>query len=134
MKKLGLILCCLLFIGDHSPTSILVLAQDDLTTSYLTVQSRRDALANLTAERLRLVESGDQIALIRVSNQIAELHIRLFEFDAALSSVTGSLSVARQLAARDRALLADTLVLAGHTYIRRNQNTSPAQRSAAVES
>lgn len=121
MKKLGLILCCLLFIGDSPRSAIPALAHDETIESYVTVQSRRDGLTRLTAERGSLAATGTQVPFVTLSNQIAELQVKLFEFDAALSTVTGSLTAARQLAANERSLLVDTQVIAGTIYIRRNE-------------
>jgi len=127
MRKLGLILCCLLFIDNFSHSAISVRAQEPVE-SYVTVQSRRDALSRLIAERARLVEAGDRVALVKVSNQIAELHVKLFELDAALAAVTDSLAVARQLAGTsDATSLVDTFILTGRINRLRNDNQN-AQR------
>jgi len=123
MRNLCLIFCCLLFIDTLSHPAISVLAQEEPVESYVTVQSRRDALSRLLAERAGLVEGGDRVALVKVSNQIAELHVRLFDFDAALAAATDSLAVARQLAGTpDATSLVDTLTLSGRIHILRNEN------------
>jgi len=129
MRKLCLIFCCLLFIDNFSHSAISVRAQEEQVESYVTVQSRRDALSRLTAEQAPLLEAGDRVALVKVSNQIAELQVKLFELDAALAAATDSLTVARQLAGTpDANLLVDTLILAGRIHRLRNENQN-AQRS-----
>jgi len=100
-----------------------VKAQDEIIETLVTVQSRRDALTRLIAERDRLRQIGDQVALVKAGNQIAELYLKLCELDSALEAASASLDVARQFAeTSDPPLLVDTLVLSGRTYIRRNDN------------
>jgi CHAT domain-containing protein len=123
MKKIGPILCCLLFLGNLTCFTSSILAQDEPLETFVTVQSRRDALMGLLAEQNQLEETGDQVALVKVTNQIAQLHLKLFEFDAAFAAVNRSLVTARQIASDGEAsLLVDTLILSGVTYNRHSES------------
>src|SRR5688572_4693664 len=114
--------CLILLIYSWSRSAIPAAAADESIESFITVQSRRDALARLTAERDRLIHTSDRVSLVKVSNQIAELHLKQCDLDSALSAATASLDVARHFAGTsDAPLLVDTLVLSGRSYIRRNE-------------
>ena len=123
MKHFSLIIGCLLLLMTPSRSAVSAQVLTKPVESLVTIQSRREALSQLTAERERLLTSGDQVSLIKVSNQVVELHLRLFELDAAVAAANASLKIARQFAGTPEAtLLADTLILSGRSYIRRNEN------------
>jgi CHAT domain-containing protein/Flp pilus assembly protein TadD len=123
MKQFSLIIGCLLLLMNPSRSASSAQVLNEPIESLTTVQSRRDALSRLIAERERLLNTGDQTSLVRVSNQIVELHLKLFELDAALVAANESLKIARQFAGTpDANLLADTLIITGRSYIRRNEN------------
>ena len=124
MKKLRrLILCCLLVLVHYSSRSAIPAAASDAPTEELvTVQSRRDALARLIAERDQLLQTSDRVSLVKVTNQIAEIQLKLCDLDSAINAATASLGVARNFAGTsDATLLVDTLNLSGRSYIRRNE-------------
>jgi CHAT domain-containing protein/uncharacterized protein HemY len=124
MKKFRrLIFCCLiLLIHSGSRSAIPAGAAGEPIESLITVQSRREALARLIAERDRLLQTSDRVSLVKVSNQIAEIHLKLCDLDSAVTSALASLEVARQFAGTtDATLLVDTLTLSGRSHIRRNE-------------
>lgn len=115
-------ICLILLIHSWSRSAIPARAADEPIESLVTVQSRRDALIRLNAERDRLLQTNDLVSLVKVSNQIAELHLKLCDLDSALTAAMVSLDVARHFAGTsDATLLVDTLVLSGRSYIRRNE-------------
>ena len=119
MKPFSLIIgCLLLLIGFRSATSAQALSEP--IESLVTVQSRREALSRLLIQREQLESSADQPSLVRVSNQIVELHLKLSELDSAFAVANESLKIARRFAGTENAnLLVDTLIVSGRTYIKR---------------
>ncbi len=93
--------------------------------SLVTVQSRRDELSRLASERKRLLDTQDTTSLLRVSNAIAELQLKLSELDEALGTATESVNIATSFTGANHAnLLVDTLIVLGRVYIRRNDSQS----------
>ena len=111
-------------------TCIVVLAQtplgqDDDAAPYLTtVAARRERLSELIVQRDQLRAAGDKVAEIKVTNEIVQLHLRLFELDSAVTEALNSRSLAESLSASEYApLMADTFTLTAHVQIRRNEIT-----------
>jgi len=118
MKPFPLIIGCLLLLTI--PFCWATLAQP--IESLVTVQSRRDALSRLLAQKEQFAGAADQISLVKVNNQIVEVQLKLAEPDSALAVANESLKTARQFAGTENAsLLVDTLVVSGRTYIRRSE-------------
>lgn len=131
MKKIPpIVFCCLLIlISDFSRSAVPAQVQDDSIEGLFTVQSRRDALAQAIAEREQLRDAGNPVSLVKVSNRIAELQLKLCDLDAALEAVTESLRTARHFAGTtDATLLVDTLILSGRSHIRRAENQTALLR------
>ena len=117
MKPFPLIISCLLLltIPFRSTTS----AQP--IESLVTVQSRRDALSRLLAQKEQFTGVADQISLVKVNNQIVQVQLKLSELDAAQAVANESLKIARQFAGTENAnLLVDTLILCSRVGIRRS--------------
>jgi len=121
MKPFPLIIGCLLLLT--TPFASTTSAQT--IESLVTVQSRRDALSRLLAQKEQFAGAADQISLVKVNNQIVDVQLKLSELDSALAVVNESLKIARQFAGTENAnLLVDTLVVFGRTYIRRSENNN----------
>lgn len=123
-KVVRLIVCCLLILSQNGPRSAAAgLGLDQPVESFVTVQSRIDALAVLIAEREQLLGSEDQVSRVKVSSRIAELNLKLNELQIALDNATESLELARQVSGSgNAALLVETLILLGRVHIHRSEN------------
>lgn len=88
--------------------------------SLTSVERRRQAAADLTADAARLLQAGDLASSARTLNRLAEVHLKLSDKDAALSAAREALTLSRR--AGDAALLADTLIISGVVYRSRNDN------------
>ncbi len=84
------------------------------------IESRKQTLSKLTADRDRLRKTNDPIALVRTINQIGELHLKLNDLAASLVDAREALSAARQ--SQDDTLLLDTLNFAARVYRYRQSN------------
>src|SRR5215470_4224778 len=125
MKKVGqFFFCCVVILGNFSGLSVPVQGSDESAKSLTTVKARQEKLAQLLTEREQAQAKDDRIAVVQLSNQIAELYLKLCEFDSALTESKGSLEVARSIAAGDRKLLIDTLILTARVHISRTENPS----------
>lgn len=117
-RTLVLLACILAFTpAPTRPTD------DDLVRSLTTVAARREMLTQLLAQRTQLEASGNTAELVRVTNQIIQIYLKLFDLDAAAAETQHSLSLAEQLAGSNEAtVLVDTLVLAARVYVSRSEN------------
>src|SRR5262245_57238870 len=123
IKFRQLFFCCLLLLASNFPRSAIP-AEDDveLNRGLNSVQARREALSNLKAERTRAAAAVDNVSFVKASNRIVDLQLKFFDLDAALADTTESLKVARELAANNSPLLADTLTLTARVYIHRTES------------
>ena len=94
------------------------LVEVELLTS---VEARRQAVTDLTAEAARLREVGDPNTLARTLDRLAEINLKLSDSESALSAAQEALSVSRQ--SGDAALLADALTVSAiiHRYRKDNK-------------
>ena len=123
MNRAGqLFFCCIVILGSFD-LSVPALGSDELTKKFVTVSARRDKLAQLVAERERSQSEGDRAAVAQLSNQIAELYLKLCDLNAALMESQGSLEIARSLGSNNGSLLVDTLTLAARVYINRTESS-----------
>ncbi len=124
IKPQSLIYCCLLILVPvFSRSAVSAQALDGPIEGLLTVQTRREALAQVIAEREQWGNTGDPVLRVKANNRIAELYLKLFDLDLAYQAANDSLAIARQFAGTNNAaLLADTLILAGRSHIRRGEN------------
>lgn len=125
--------CCLLLLANFSRSAIPVKSKDEPIESLNTVATRQQRLTELIAEREQAKGAGDQATVIKLSNEIVELYLKLFEFDSALTQSQGSLATARSVAGSgDARLLVDTLILSARVYINRTQslNAMPLLKEA----
>ena len=124
MKQFPLIVGCLFLLTGASGSAISAQTLESIE-SLVTVQSRRDALSRLLVQREQILNTGDQVSLVKVCNQIVELRLKLSELDPALAAANESLMIARQFAGTQNAnLLVDTLIVKGRSHIRRNENSN----------
>lgn len=79
--------------------------------SLTSVEARRRAAADLTAEAARLRQSGDAAFLVRTLGRLAEVYLKLNDTDSALPAAREALDLSRR--AGDATLLADTLNVSG---------------------
>lgn len=137
MKKIAPLVfsCLLILIVPLGRSAVPAQEQDDPIERLLTVQSRRDALAQATIEKEQWRNAGDPVLFVRASNRIAELHLKLCELNAAVEAANESLDTAQNFAGTSNAtLLVDTLILAGRSNIRRNENrTALSQLGRALK-
>src|SRR6185503_12158327 len=116
--------CPLLFRSALLLTFTLVLAQtalgpdDDPARHLATVASREERLAQLVEQRNQLHASGDKVGELQLTQQIIQLHLRLFDFNSALNEAVSYEPLAEELAS---SLLADHLILNARVHIRRNE-------------
>lgn len=97
--------------------------QDEIARSLPTIQSRRQALSDLIAERTRLESAGDQVDLVKVINRIGEIQLKLYDLDAALAAANDARKLAKQFRGTDNEkLLVDALTLTGRVHLRRDEN------------
>lgn len=95
----------------------------DWARDLTSVQSRKQALSQSIAERDRLQAAGDTVALVKTINRIVELHLMLFDRDAALAAANDARKLAEQFRGSEtETVLVDTLALCGRVYIRRDEN------------
>lgn len=124
-KAYRLFFCCLLLLANFSRSAIPAESKDEPIESLTTVATRREKLTELIAEREQAVAAGDQVAVVKLSNQIADLDLKLFDFDSALSQSKQSLETARLVAkSGDAKLLVDTLIVSGRVYISQTQSSN----------
>jgi CHAT domain-containing protein len=132
-KALRIFFCCAVIFCSLSDLAIPVQGWDELTKSLTTVKARREKLAQLRTQREGLQAEEDPGGVVQLSNQMAELYLKLCEFDSALTESQGSLEVARRIASSgDGKLLVDTLILAARVHISRTESPSalPLAREA----
>lgn len=124
-KACRLFFCCLLLLANFSRSAIPAESKDEPIESFTTVATRRQKLTELIAEREQAKVVGDQVTVIKLSNRIVELYLKLYEFDSALTQSQESLSTARSVAGSgDARLLVDTLILSARVYINRTQSSN----------
>jgi CHAT domain-containing protein len=116
-----LFFCGVVILGSFSDLSVLVEGSDELTRSFTTVKARRDKLAQLFTERERSQADEDRSTVVQLSNQIAELYLKLCELDSALLEARESLKIARNIG--DGRLLVDTLTLTAGVHINRTESS-----------
>jgi len=90
------------------------------------IESRKQAISKLTADRDGLRHGHDLVTLVRTITQIGELHLKLNDLDAALGDASEALTVARQT--RDQKLLVDALDFGARVYRYRQNNQMAATR------
>jgi CHAT domain-containing protein len=132
-KALRIFVCCAVIFCSFSDLAIPVQGWEELTKSLTTVKARREKLAQLRTQRERLQAEGDPSGVVQLSNHMAELYLKLCEFDSAVTELQGSLEVARRIASSgDGKLLVDTLILAARVHISRTESPSalPLAREA----
>ena len=122
-KAAQLFFCCLVILGCFSDLSIRVQGSDELP-SLNTVKARRDRLAQLLIERERSQADRDRVAIVQLSNQIAQLYLKLCEFDSALKESQTALETARNIGSGEGQVLVDTLTLAARIHIDRTESPS----------
>jgi CHAT domain-containing protein len=136
IKKSLPIFFSLLLVAFASPHAARAQVKIQPIESLVTVQSRRDELSRLIAERERLLATNDNKALLQVNSAITELHLKLAELDAGLAAATQCVNIATTFAGtNDAALLVEALILLGRTHIRRNENHEalrPLDRALAL--
>ena len=120
-----LFFCCVVILGSFSDLPVPVQASDEPAKSLTTVKARREKLTQLLTEREQSRAADDRIAVVRLSNQISELYLKLCEFDAALTESRASLDVARSIGSTGEGkLLVDTLTLAARIHINRTESSN----------
>lgn len=122
-KTCQLFFRCLLILACFSDVPILVQGSDELPR-LSTIGARREKLSQLLTERERSQAQGDRVAVVQLSNQIAHLHLKLSEFDAALKESQVALQTARSIGDSEGQLLVDTLTLAARIHIDRTESPS----------
>jgi CHAT domain-containing protein len=85
-----------------------------------TVDSRKEALKRLQADRVRLRASRDVTALVQTNNRITELHLKLNDPGSAFDTAREALTLARH--SGNKTLLVDTLVLFARVHRFRQDN------------
>jgi CHAT domain-containing protein len=96
---------------------------EDWARDLTSVQSRQQALSQLIAERTRLQAAGDQLALVKTINRIVELHLMLYDLDAALVAASEARELAKQFHGSEaETVLVDTLTLCGRVHVSRDEN------------
>ena len=118
-KAHRLFFCCVVIFCSFSDLAI---PAQELTKNFTTVTARREKLAQLLTEREQSQAGGDRIAIVQLSNQIAELYLKLCEFDTALKESQKSLEIARSIGSAEGRLLIDTLTLAARIHINRTES------------
>src|SRR5215212_8266437 len=101
------VLVMLAWILAVAPTS--PYQREELIRRLTTVASRKEALADLLAQRAQLESAGNTADLIEVNNQIVQLQLQSWELDAAATEAQHSLTLAEQLGSQNGSLLVDTL-------------------------
>ena len=84
------------------------------------IESRTQALSKLTADRDRLRQTDDLVALVRTVIQIGELHLKLNDLETSLRDAKEALTAARQ--SRDETLLVAALNFTGRVHRYRQDN------------
>jgi CHAT domain-containing protein len=118
-KACRIFLCCVVIFCSFSDLAI---PAQELIKSLTTVKARREKLAQLLTERQQLQVAGDRSAVVRQSNQIAGLYLKLCEFDAAFAESRSSLETARSIGDSEGKLLVDTINLAARIHIDRTES------------
>ena len=93
---------------------------DSNLSKLSTIQSRKEVLAKLIAERDHFVEANDTTQLVNTLNRIVEVNLKLRDFPAALSSATESVASARRIENND--LLIESLCALAEVEVHRHQN------------
>jgi CHAT domain-containing protein/predicted negative regulator of RcsB-dependent stress response len=126
MRRAGqLFFCCLLLLANLSRSAIPAESKDEPIESLTNLAVRRQKLTEAIAEREQAQLAGDQVTVIKLSNRIVELYLKLYEFDSALTQSQTSLATARAIAGSgDTKLLVDTFIISGRVYITRTQSTN----------
>ena len=97
--------------------------EEDWARGLTSIQSRKQALIELLAERERLEEAGDNVALVKVITRIGELHLKLYDLDSALAAANDARQLAGQFrGSQNETLLIDTLTFSAYVHIRRDEN------------
>src|SRR6185503_19609119 len=110
--------CSLLLLANFSRSAIPAESKDESIESFTTVATRRQKLTELIAEREQAQVAGDQVTVIKLTNRMVELYLKLFEFDSALAQSQESVATARSVAgSSDARLLVDALILSARVYI-----------------
>lgn len=130
IKARYLFVGCVLILGCFSRWSVPAQGSDELARNFITVQARREKLAQLLAQREQSQAQDDRIAVVQLSNQLVKIHLKLCEFDPALTESQRSLEIARSLSGEGN-LLVDTLTLAARVHIDRTE--SPTALTLARE-
>lgn len=117
-----LFFCCLLVLASGLALTPGAIPGASAQTSLDTVASRQQALSALLVERQQL-SPEDKAGIVRVTNQIVELNLQLYDFDTALTNSAQSLELARQLErSANGPLIVDTMALTALVHIRRQEN------------
>jgi CHAT domain-containing protein len=117
-----ILFCCLLLFANFSRSAIPAASHDEPIESLTTVKARQDEVAELIAEREQAQVAGDQAAVVKLSNRIVELDLKLCDFDSALTYSKQSLETAKSLASPE--LLVDTLIVSARVHISRAESPS----------
>lgn len=96
---------------------------EDWARDLTSIELRQQALYQLMDERVRLQTAGDNVALVKTMNRIVEVHLMLFDLDAALATANNARELAEKFRASEAGtVLVDTLTLCGRVHIRRDEN------------
>lgn len=121
MKKSRCLFLCFVVLGcvfAATPAQ-----PEDWARDLTSVPSRKQALSQLMEERVQLQAAGDNVALVKTINRIVELHLMLFDLDAALAAANNARDLADKFRGSEaETLLVDTLTICGRVYIRRDEN------------